>query len=52
MLEAENCGGGEDGDLLAVLDGLEGGAHGYFGLAVPDVAAEQAVHRLHVDSMS
>ena len=35
----------EHGDLLAVLDGLEGGAHGDLGLAEADVAADQAVHR-------
>ncbi|CAM5275515.1 hypothetical protein SGRIM128S_04483 [Streptomyces griseomycini] len=34
----------EDGDLLAVLDGLEGGPHRDLGLAVADVAADQAVH--------
>ena len=41
----------EHGDLLAVLDGLERGAHGDLGLAEADVAREQAVHRdrpLHV----
>ena len=41
----------EHRDLLAVLDGLEGGAHGDLGLAVADVAADEAVHRdklLHV----
>jgi hypothetical protein len=35
----------EDGDLLAVLHGLEGGAHGDLGLAVADVAHDDAVHR-------
>ena len=34
----------EDGGLIAVLDGLEGGSHRDFGLAVADVAREQAVH--------
>ncbi len=34
----------EYGDLLAVLDRLEGGAHRDLGLAVADVAADQAVH--------
>ena len=37
--------------LFAVHYRLEGGAHGHFGLAVADVAAQQAVHRrrgLHV----
>ncbi len=46
VLEGEDGGGGEDGDLLAVLHGFEGGAHGDFGFAVADVAAEQAVHGL------
>src|SRR5690606_26822340 len=36
--------GDEDGDLLAVLDGLEGGPHRDLRLAVADVAADQAVH--------
>ncbi|EPJ40697.1 putative Transcription-repair-coupling factor [Streptomyces afghaniensis 772] len=43
--------GHQDGDLLAVLDGLEGGPDGDLGLAVADVAADQTVHRdrlLHV----
>ena len=51
VLEGENGGGREHGDLLAILHGLEGGAHGDFGLAVADIAAEQAVHglrRFHV----
>ena len=51
VLEGEDGGGGEDGDLLAVLHGLECGAHGDLGLAVAHVAAEQAVHglrRFHV----
>ncbi len=46
VLEAEDCGGGEDCDLLSVLHGLEGGAHGDFGFAVADVAAEEAIHGL------
>ena len=46
VLEAEHGGGREHGDLLAILHGLEGGAHGDLGLAVADVAAEQAVHGL------
>ena len=44
VLEGENRGGRKHGDLLAVLHGLEGGAHGHFGLAVADIAAEQAIH--------
>ena len=35
----------QDGDLLAVLDGLERRAHRDLGLAVADVAADQPVHR-------
>ena len=45
MLEGENGGGREDGDLFVVGDGFEGGAHGDFGFAVADVAAEEAIHR-------
>ena len=51
VLEAEDRGRREDSDLLGVLHGFEGGAHGDFGLAVANVAAEQAVHglgRFHV----
>ena len=51
VLVAEHRRGHQDGHLLAALDGLEGRAHGQFGLAVAHVAAEQAVHRprpLHV----
>jgi len=51
VLEGEDRGRREDRDLLAVLYRLEGRAHGYFGFAVSDVAAEQAIHRggrLHV----
>ena len=36
----------EHGDLLAGVDGLERRADGDLGLAVADVAADQAVHRL------
>ena len=46
MLEGENGGGREHGDLFAVADRLESGAHGDFGFAVADVAAEEAVHRV------
>ena len=35
----------EERHLLAVHHRLEGGAHRHFGLAVADVAAEQAIHR-------
>ena len=51
VLLGEDRGGDEQHHLLAVLDGLERGAQRDFGLAVADVAADQAVHRarrLHV----
>ena len=51
MLERQNRCGRQDGDLLAVHRGLEGGAHRHFRLAVADVAAEEPIHwggRLHV----
>ena len=53
VLEGEDGGRGEHGDLLVVADGLECRAHRDFRLAVADVAAEQAVHglgRFHVAS--
>ena len=46
VLEGEDRGRREDGDLFGVLHGFECGAHGDFGFAVADVAAEQAVHGL------
>ncbi len=46
MLGHQEGGGHQDGHLLAVLDGLEGGSHRDLGLAVADVAAHEAVHRL------
>ena len=51
VLGGEQGGGTQHGHLLAVLDGFERGAHSHLGLAEPDVAAHQAVHRvapLHV----
>ncbi|OQA06147.1 MAG: hypothetical protein BWY66_02029 [bacterium ADurb.Bin374] len=51
MLEREQGGGGEHGDLLAGAHGLERGAHRHFRFAVADIAADQPVHRrvcLHV----
>ena len=45
MLEREHRGRRQHRHLLAVHHGLEGGAHRHLGLAVADVAAEQAVHR-------
>src|SRR5580692_6544568 len=51
MLEAEYSCRCEDGDLFAILHSFEGGAHGHFGFAVADVAAEEAIHgpgRFHI----
>ena len=51
MLRDEQRGGHEHGHLLAVLNRLEGGAHGDLRLAVADVAGDEPVHRdrlLHV----
>ncbi len=44
MLETEDGCGCKHGDLLAVLHGFEGGAHGDFSFAVAHVAAEEAIH--------
>ena len=38
----------QHGDLVAAVDRFEGRPHGDFGLAVADIAADQAVHRLGV----
>ena len=46
VLECEDRGRSEHGDLLAILHRLERRAHGDLGLAVAHVAAEQAVHGL------
>jgi hypothetical protein len=51
MLECQDGGRGEHRNLLTINDGLEGGSHRDLGLAVPDVATEQTVHRrggLHI----
>ena len=51
MLLDQERGGNEHRDLLAVLDRLERRAHGDLGLAEPDVAGEESIHRdglLHV----
>ncbi len=51
VLLDEEGGRDEHRDLLAVLDRLERGAHGDLGLAEPDVARQEPVHRdrlLHV----
>ena len=45
VLERQHRRRRQDGDLLAVHHRLERGAHRHFGLAVADVAAQQAVHR-------
>ena len=46
VLLGEHGGRHQDRHLAAVLDGLEGGPQGDLGLAVADVAHDQAVHRL------
>ena len=46
VLLGQDRGRDQDGDLLAGVDGLEGRADGDLGLAVADVAADQAIHRL------
>ncbi len=46
MLGREQGGRREHGDLLAVLDRLERGADRDLGLAEPDVAAQQPIHRM------
>ena len=46
VLKGEDRGGREDGDLLVIADSFECGAHSDFGLAIADIAAEQAVHGL------
>src|SRR5215467_11137697 len=48
VLEGEDGGGREHGDLFAVTQGFEGGAHDYFSFAKADIAAEQAIHGLRV----
>ena len=51
MLLGKDGGRHEEGDLLAIVDRLEGGAHGDFSLAVADIATDEAIHRpvgLHV----
>ena len=45
VLEGEDGRRGQEGDLLAIHDGLEGRAHSDFRLAVAHVAAEQPIHR-------
>jgi hypothetical protein len=45
VLRGEHRGRRQESDLLAFHHSLEGGAHRHFGLAVADVAAEQAIHR-------
>ncbi len=45
MLLREDGRRGEDRDLFAFHDGLEGGANRDFGFAETDIAADQAIHR-------
>src|SRR5256885_3704584 len=44
VLECEDGGGGEDGDLFAIRDRFERRAHRDFRFAVTNIAAEQAIH--------
>ena len=46
VLKRKDCSRRQDDHLLAVAERLEGRAHDDFGLAVADIAAEQAVHGL------
>ena len=46
MLLGQQCGRHQHGDLTIVLDRFEGRPHGDLGLAVPDIAAHQSIHRL------
>ena len=48
VLLGQHGGGHQHRDLLAELHGLERRPHGDLGLAIPDVAAEQAIHRTRV----
>ena len=45
MLAHQKGGWHQHGNLFAVLNGLERGAHGNLGLAITDVAGKQAIHR-------
>ena len=45
MLLTENGGGDQDGDLFAIHDGFEGGAHGNFSFAETDITTDEAIHR-------
>ena len=45
MLLRQQRGGHQDGDLCAILDGLEGRANGDLGLAIAHIADDHAVHR-------
>ena len=45
VLESQDRRGRQQGDLFAVHDRLERGTHRHFGLAVPDIPAQQPIHR-------
>ncbi len=45
VLLREDGRGGEDRDLFAFHDGLEGGANRHLRFAEPDIAADEAIHR-------
>ena len=44
VLQRQDGRGGQDGNLLAVVDGPESGSHSHFGLSVPHVSTDQAIH--------
>ena len=46
MLLRQNGRRRQHGNLLAAFDGEKRRAHGHFGLAVADIAANQSIHRL------
>ena len=46
VLKRQDGGGNEEGDLVSVRDGLEGGAQRHLGLPDSHIAAQQAVHGL------
>jgi len=51
VLEGKYSSGRKHSDLLVVTQGLEGSAHRNFGLAISDIATQQAIHgelRFHV----
>src|SRR4029453_5499965 len=46
MLLRQNRRWRQHGDLLSAFDGEKSGSHRHFGLAITDIAADQAIRRL------